>query len=141
MTRKLKSNKGHTLSRVNKDDLIRMCDIYKYKLRRAEINKKAAKTRHENTLNKIEKFRYKGYKYADVMCDIIINVSEPDWDNVINGYESVNYEYDDIKATIEYIYGEGNEPVDLPEPCTKHGYYHPDNCWECDEEKEEKENE
>ena len=101
MTRKLKINKGHPLSRVNKDDLITMCDIYKYKLRRAEINKKAATTRHENTLNKIEKFRYKGYKYADVMCDIIINVSEPDWDNVINGYESVNYEFN-LDGTVNW---------------------------------------
>jgi len=140
MTRKLKINKGHPLSRVNKDDLIRMCDIYKYKLRRAEINKKAAKTRHAKALSNANQGRQKGYRYADVMCDIILNVSEPDWDNVINGYESVNYEYHDIKETIEYIYGD-SVPVDLPEPCSKHGYYHPDNCWECDEEKEEKENE
>ena len=62
----------------------------------------------------------------------------PDWDSIVNGYESLNFEYDDIKETIEYIYGD-NVPVDLPEPCTKHGYNHPDNCYECDEEKEDDE--
>ena len=134
MTRKLKINKGHPLSRVNKDDLITMCDIYKYKLRRAEINKKAAKTRHAKELSNANQGRQKGYKYADVMCDIIIN-NEPDWDSIINGYDSLNYEYHDIKETIEYIYGD-SVPVDLPEPCSKHKYYHPDNCYECEEEEE-----
>mgnify|MGYP003138037198 CR=1 FL=1 len=128
------------LERVSKADLITMCEIYKYKLRQAEINKKSAKTRHENALSRANRGRQTGYRLADVMCDIIINVAEPDWDSVINGYESMNYEYCDIKETIEYIYGD-SVPVDLPEPCTKHGYNHPDNCYECDEEKEEKENE
>ena len=134
MTRKLKINKGHPLSRVNKDDLIRMCDIYKYKLRRAEINKKTAKAKHARALSDANRGRQKGYKYADVMCDIIIN-NEPDWDSIINGYDSLNYEYHDIKETIEYIYGD-SVPVDLPEPCSKHKYYHPDNCYECEEEEE-----
>ena len=134
MTRKLKINRGHPLSRVNKDDLIRMCDIYKYKLRRAEINKKTAKAKHARALSDANRGRQKGYKYADVMCDIIIN-NEPDWDSIINGYDSLNYEYHDIKETIEYIYGD-SVPVDLPEPCSKHKYYHPDNCYECEEEEE-----
>ena len=135
MTRKLKINKGHPLSRVNKDDLITMCDIYKYKLRRAEINKKTAKAKHARALSDANRGRQKGYKNADVMCDIIIN-NEPDWDSIINGYDSLNYEYHDIKETIEYIYGD-SVPVDLPEPCSKHKYYHPDNCYECEEEDEE----
>ena len=135
MTRKLKINRGHPLSRVNKDDLIRMCDIYKYKLRRAEINKKTAKAKHARALSDANRGRQKGYRYADVMCDIIIN-NEPDWDSIINGYDSLNYEYHDIKETIEYIYGD-SVPVDLPEPCSKHKYYHPDNCYECEEEEEE----
>ena len=107
----------------------------KKKLRQAEINKKSAKTRHENALSRANRGRQTGYRLADVMCDIIINVAEPDWDSVINGYESMNYEYEDIKETIEYIYGD-SVPVDLPEPCTKHGYNHPDNCYECEEDKE-----
>ena len=114
MTRKLKINRGHPLSRVNKDDLIRMCDIYKYKLRRAEINKKTAKAKHARALSDANRGRQKGYRYADVMCDIIIN-NEPDWDSIINGYDSLNYEYHDIKETIEYIYGD-SVPIDLPDP-------------------------
>ena len=137
MTRKLKINRGHPLSRVNKDDLIRMCDIYKYKLRRAEINKKTAKAKHARALSDANRGRQKGYRYADVMCDIIIN-NEPDWDSIINGYDSLNYEYHDIKETIEYIYGD-SVPIDLPEPCSKHKYYHPDNCYECEEEEEDEE--
>ena len=127
------------LQRVNKDDLITMVQIYKQKLRQAEINKKSATTRYANSLSRTSQARSQGYKYADVMCDILIN-NKPDWDSIINGYDSMNYEYCDIKETIEYIYGD-NSPVELPDPCSKHGYNHPDNCSECDEEKEEKENE
>lgn len=123
------------LERVNKADLITMVQLYKKKLRQAEINKKAAKTRHMREAGLASRGRQAGYRLADVMCDIIINVSEPDWDSIVNGYESLNYEYEDIKETIEYIYG-NNPPVDLPEPCNLHGYNHPDNCWECDEDKE-----
>ena len=128
------------LQRLNKAELIEMLGHYKYALRQARINKKSAQTRHANALSRANRGRQTGYRLADVMCDIIINVAEPDWDNIINGYDSLNYEYCDIKETIEYIYGD-SVPVDLPEPCTKHGYNHPDNCYECDEEKEEKENE
>ena len=106
----------------------------KKKLRQAEINKKSAKTRHENELSRVNRGRQKGYRLADVMCDIIIN-NEPDWYNIINGYDSLNYEYDDIKETIEYIYGD-SVPIDLPEPCSKHKYYHPDNCYECEDDEE-----
>ena len=106
------------------------------RLRQAEINKKTAKAKHARALSNANQGRQKGYRLADVMCDIIIN-NEPDWYNITNGYDSLNYDYVDIKETIEYIYGEGNEPVNLPEPCSKHKYYHPDNCYECDEEEEE----
>jgi hypothetical protein len=127
------------LQRVNKDDLITMIQIYKQKLRQAEINKKSAKTRYMREVGLASRGRQRGYHYADVMCDIIIN-NEPDWDSIVNGYDSMNYEYCDIKEIIEYIYG-NNVPVELPDPCIKHGYDHPDNCGECDEEKEKKENE
>ena len=127
------------LQRLNKAELIEMLGHYKYALRQARINKKSAQTRHANALSRINQARSQGYKYADVMCDILIN-NEPDWDSIANGYDSLNYEYVDIKETIEYIYGD-SVPVDLPEPCSKHGYDHPDNCGECEEEKEEKENE
>ena len=127
------------LQRVNKDDLITMVQIYKQKLRQAEINKKSAKTRHIREVGLASRGRQSGYRLADVMCDILIN-NEPDWDSIVNGYDSLNFKYDDIKETIEYIYG-NNVPVELPDPCIKHGYNHPDNCYECDEEKEEEENE
>jgi len=124
------------LKKLKKDELITMVEIYMQRLRQAEINKKTAKAKHARALSNANQGRQKGYRYADVMCDIIIN-NEPDWYNITNGYDSLNYDYVDIKETIEYIYGEGNEPVNLPEPCSKHKYYHPDNCYECDEEEEE----
>ena len=124
----------HWSEHLTKANLVENVKALEKKDIQAEINKKSAKTRHENTLSRTNKARSQGYKLADVMCDIIIN-NEPDWDNIIGGYDSLNYEYCDIKETIEYIYGD-NVPIDLPEPCTKHGYDHPDNCGECEEDEE-----
>ena len=131
--------KAHWSEHLTKARLVENVKFLEKEVIQAEINKKSATTRHANALSRTNKARSQGYKYADVMCDILIN-NEPDWDSIANGYDSMNYEYCDIKETIEYIYGD-SVPVDLPEPCTKHGYNHPDNCYECDEEKEEKENE
>ena len=133
-----KRTNKHWSELLTKEMLVENIKFYEKLEIQAEINKKSAKTRHENALSRTNKARSQGYRLADVMCDIILNVSEPDWDSIVNGYESLNFEYDDIKETIEYIYGD-NVPVDLPEPCTKHGYNHPDNCYECDEEKEDDE--
>ena len=125
----------HWSEHLTKANLVENVKALEKKDIQAEINKKSAKTRHENTLSRTNKARSQGYKLADVMCDIIIN-NEPDWDNIVGGYDSLNYEYVDIKETIEYIYGD-SVPVDLPEPCSKHKYYHPDNCYECEEEEED----
>ena len=130
-------NNPRLLKKLKKDELMTMVAIYRQRLRQAEINKKTAKAKHARALSDANQGRQKGYRYADVMCDIIIN-NEPDWDSIINGYDSLNYEYHDIKETIEYIYGD-SVPIDLPEPCSKHKYYHPDNCYECEEEEEEDE--
>ena len=124
----------HWSEHLTKANLVENVKALEKKDIQAEINKKSAKTRHQNLLIRANNARYRGHRFADVMSDILIN-NEPDWDSIINGYDSMNYEYCDIKETIEYIYGD-NLPVDLPEPCTKHGTYHPDNCGECEEDKE-----